>query len=212
MEIEVINWEKYNRRTDYHCSWFRLNDDIFNNPTFPELYGDEFKCFIFILCVTCQKQGKAWFFDENRVSKLSGCKKSAILSCVKKLEQFQIVRIRSDSGPIPFETVLTNERTNEHNEHDQRTVFDFDSLYQQYPKKEGKTLGLKKCEKEIKTEESYSRLKQAIENYAKKCSLESTPKKYIKQFSSFMNCWGDYVEVEINRPTEGMHWGSEDGL
>lgn len=75
-------------------------------------------------------------------------------------------------------------------------LFDFEILYQIYPRKQGKTKGMEKCIKEITTEQLYSDLKKAIENYGKICASQNTEKKYIKQFSTFMNCWRDYLENE----------------
>lgn len=73
--------------------------------------------------------------------------------------------------------------------------FDFESLYQLYPRHEGKTEGLKRCRSQIKTPEDYEKLKTAILNYKQ----TATDPKYTKHFSSFMSCWQDYVNLPPER-------------
>lgn len=74
---------------------------------------------------------------------------------------------------------------------------DFESLYKLYPRKRGKTLGLEKCKRTIKTEKDYLDLKLAITNYARMVREEQTEPQYMKHFSSFMSCWRDYLDEEI---------------
>lgn len=73
-------------------------------------------------------------------------------------------------------------------------VFDFESIYNAYPRKEGKTNGFKKLTSEIKSVDDYNSLKEAVSNYAEQVSGQD--KKYIKLFSSFTSVWRDYIEVE----------------
>lgn len=72
--------------------------------------------------------------------------------------------------------------------------FDFELIYEQYPRKEGKSKGMKICKAQIKSEREFSDLKLAIENYSK--HVEGRDKKYIKQFSSFMSEWRDWVDFK----------------
>lgn len=71
--------------------------------------------------------------------------------------------------------------------------FDFESIYNVYPRKIGRTKGLAICEKTIKTAQEYSLLASAVKNYAYFCESQRTETKYIKHFSSFMNCWKDWI-------------------
>lgn len=75
--------------------------------------------------------------------------------------------------------------------------FDFEGLYNLYPKKQGKTKGLAICVRDITTPPEYLKLKQCIENYGEQCKFEETEKKYIKQFSTFMNCYQDYETLDF---------------
>jgi hypothetical protein len=78
--------------------------------------------------------------------------------------------------------------------------FDLEALYKMYPRKEGKTRGLAKLHAQIKTQEDYDQLKQAIHNYTS--GLISTEKEFIKHFSTFANCWRDYLEAEPTKPKQ----------
>ncbi len=71
--------------------------------------------------------------------------------------------------------------------------FDFEALYQRFPRKEGKKRGLELCAKQIKSQAAYQRLSVAIANYASGV-LGREPDK-IKQFDTFMGCWSDYVDA-----------------
>lgn len=70
--------------------------------------------------------------------------------------------------------------------------FDFEKVYEKYPRKIGKTRGIKICEKEIKTLLDYENLLKAVSNYATTC--QQTESKFIKHFSTFMGEWRDWIE------------------
>lgn len=74
--------------------------------------------------------------------------------------------------------------------------FDFSIPYKKYPRKEGKSVGLKKLEKTIISETDYLRFCKAVENYADLMAIRSTELKYIKMWSSFCNQWEDYETRE----------------
>jgi len=65
-----------------------------------------------------------------------------------------------------------------------------EQLYKEYPRKEGKTKGIQKLIKEIKTQDDISLLAKSINNYKMSCGTDI---KYIKHFSSFASVWRDYI-------------------
>ncbi len=75
--------------------------------------------------------------------------------------------------------------------------FDFEAVYAKYPRKEGRKQGLQRFKAQITTRLKYDALVRAVGNYAS-ATADSDP-KYIKQFSSFMNCWEDYVDGAVPR-------------
>ena len=70
--------------------------------------------------------------------------------------------------------------------------FDFEVLYKRYPRKEGKSRGLKVCKREVRTQADYEALGKAIDEYARRVAGKS--EDYVKYFSTFMGEWRDYLE------------------
>lgn len=89
--------------------------------------------------------------------------------------------------------------------------FDFEIPYQNYPKKIGKSAGIARLKKQIKTKSEYDDFFKAVINYKKYCTENQTEQKFIKQFSSFVGTnesapWKDFInppEAEIF-PTESV--------
>lgn len=71
------------------------------------------------------------------------------------------------------------------------------ALYTLYPRKRGKTLGLAKARRQIMSLEALADFKQAIENYVRIIEAEGTEPQYVMYFSTFMNCWQDYLEEDV---------------
>jgi hypothetical protein len=72
--------------------------------------------------------------------------------------------------------------------------FSFEALYQKYPRKVGKTKGMAICHKSIKSQEDFTLLDRAIDAYRNEIAREKTEPKFVKHFSTFMNCWRDYAQ------------------
>ena len=72
-----------------------------------------------------------------------------------------------------------------------------EEAYKSYPNKKGKTVGMRKLVSQIKTEESLNQLILAIKNYADECKTNKTEPQYTKHFSTFANCWQDYIEPTL---------------
>lgn len=75
--------------------------------------------------------------------------------------------------------------------------FDFESVYKLYPKKEGKSKGMKKLKAQIKTQAQYENFTKAVKDYSSMCKREGKELRYIKQFYSFVGCWEDYLDEEV---------------
>jgi len=129
--------------------------------------------------------------------------KVAHLSCNRsKGDKYQSLNDDTESFDEQFgEFVATKEKDKEKDkEKEQRAVvFDFDLVYKNFPRKEGKSRGMKKCKSQITTEKNFQDLKAAVENYAK--LKADTEKKYIKNFGNWMDEWEDYIIIpEEDRP------------
>jgi len=83
--------------------------------------------------------------------------------------------------PVIFNS-LTKEKIQEY----------LETIYQEYPRKEGKTPGMRVALRQIKNEEDLTNLAQSVENYAKR--KKGVEKKYLLMFGTFMNQWRDWLD------------------
>lgn len=123
IEIEIINWEKYNPRSDRaHHSWFRLENSIATEPKFHGLSAAQKFIAICLLAEASKGEGgKArvnllWLCDQLKVRRLE------IDGVVTTLVDNGVMRCRVvTANTHNFQSSLTtnertNERTNETNE------------------------------------------------------------------------------------------------
>lgn len=78
-------------------------------------------------------------------------------------------------------------------ESDKKAQFDFEKIFEAYPRPLGKKDGLVIAKRSITTQENYEKLATAVNNYAEHMKREGTELKHIKYFSSFMTSWEDWV-------------------
>ncbi len=71
---------------------------------------------------------------------------------------------------------------------------ELEAAYKGYPRKLGKSPGMKILRKKIRDLDSVEALKIAIENYRKHLKRESTESKFIMHFSTFANQWTDWLD------------------
>jgi len=94
---------------------------------------------------------------------------------------------------------------NKEKEKDVRPVrpnFDFEIPYSNYPRKVGKSRGVKKLQSSIKQEEDYYNFCLAVNNYRKFIESNNTERKYIKHFSTFANEWEDWINYKTDTEIE----------
>ena len=194
MTVTIINWKKYNPRTDVkHSSWFRLEQILFEDS---DLYGlklEEMGAWIYLLCQASKKNNETFainFEHAKIVGRLSEKVLKSTISKLKAIDKIRYVDVTCASVDVTC-AGPTNERTNETRR--TNSDFDFEKVYEGYPRKEGKTDGMKKCHSDIKSQIEYEDLIKAVAKYAKTCREERREKKYIKQFSTFMSTWRDWI-------------------
>lgn len=81
---------------------------------------------------------------------------------------------------------------------------DLERIYQAYPRKDGKAAGMRKAKTQIRSQDRLCQLERAVENYTRKVELEATSPQYVKHFSTFMNCWEDYLDPSVAQPVRYM--------
>ncbi|MCM2323507.1 MAG: hypothetical protein NDJ90_09625 [Oligoflexia bacterium] len=73
------------------------------------------------------------------------------------------------------------------------SAFNLEKAYQQYPRKQGKTKGLQRLAKEIKTEKDLGDLMTAIERYKRSSDVI---RGFAKHFSTFVSEWRDWIDPQ----------------
>lgn len=81
---------------------------------------------------------------------------------------------------------------------------DFESAYNLYPCKKGKTKGLEKLKREIDSIEELELFKTSIKNYCLDFKQNKIDIKYYKHFSTFVGEWRDWIDF---KPTQNAQNG-----
>jgi hypothetical protein len=120
IQIEILNWDKFNPRKDVKStSWFRKENNIFENPDFFEFDHSELCFWDYLLSIASKKQSPTISVNLAHASKIGRFQKSTIQSGLEKLQSLQCVRV--DSGYEHVDVThtsrtrhATNERTDTH--------------------------------------------------------------------------------------------------
>jgi len=122
MEIEILNWDKWNqKRNDVkNPTWLRLEN---KTPTSQDLFGLRAAhkwIWVCIICIASQKQKGCLDIDTDWLAWYSGSSKEEVLECIKQLEG-RTLRIRTHTARARPQTYVTDGRTDEQtNEHYER--------------------------------------------------------------------------------------------
>ena len=74
---------------------------------------------------------------------------------------------------------------------------DFEPIYKLYPRRLGKSTGISRLCKTIRTQSAFDNFRSAVINYAEYCKIHQLEEKYIMHFSTFANKrWLDFVDRE----------------
>ena len=198
--IEVVNWLEYNPRMDSKKpTWFRFENSIATGSGFSDLSAEQKWLWVFILSLVSQANGQPIVWKSIYCQKMTGISIKKQDSTIEILEKF--VRLRVSREVTLRDSPATDGRT------DGRTngqlppsaVFDFEKIYEKYPRKEGKTKGLKQCVAQIKTQEDFDFLCSSVDRYRRKILADGTDPKFIKHFSSFMSSWRDWIDPHVGK-------------
>ncbi len=200
MRIEILNWDRFNIRKDIKATnWLRFQNNFCTDPDFWSFTSDEKMVWIYILCESSQRYKKEISIDLQQISAFMRIKLSCVENGMSKLVQLGAIK-KISGGFTDHVTSESNLASATNRQTNKQTItsecLNLDDAYGRYPKKEGKTRGLLKLNQTIKTQDQLNLFLLAIENYKIKLNNEGTKKQFIKQFSTFVNCWEDYLELE----------------
>ncbi len=204
IEVKINNWGKYNIRSkDYKNPWwFALNNRILEDVDVYRLSDAELRAWIYILSQASKTKSDTVDLDLDHATRVCKVSKNSVFSLIEKFSKKSILSASGQESatirPPQYNTEQYNTEQNTYVQTKARTSvsFDFENLYASYPRKQGKSQGLKKLQNQIKTQDDFDKARLAIENYTNHCKQNSTDKQYIKMFSTFANEWQDWLDPE----------------
>lgn len=217
MEIQFVNWTKFNPRKDVkRPSWFRMENNIVENPEFFDLTPTQFKTLVYLFCLSSKKDGRPFEINLTHAERVAQVTENDIEIVVALLVRIGTIKV-TNTRPLRPRNVhgtslpATNERTNEQDERTNKvlgndgsspdsgsklpkTTFDLEQIYAAYPRKRKKGEGLKKLAKDIKTQADFDDCLKAAQNYTR--DVANKEPQYKMAFSTFANNWRDWVALE----------------
>lgn len=118
---------------------------------------------------------------------------SKLLEVMDKHYKYNKKRVVSNDQP----TTLDKDKDKDKEYKIYKSDFDFDLIYENYPRKVDKFGGLKKCKTQITSQKKYDDLGRAIEKYKNFCAENGYTGKYVKNFNSFMTNWPQWLENDM---------------
>lgn len=125
-EINILNWDKFCPRKDLKAtSWLRLQNTLFEDPSFYDFDHSEICFWIYLLSQASKKQAGLIRLSVPHAERVGRFKKTIIESSIEKLKLLQCVQItitardaddtRTSRQRVADVTLrnVTNERTNE---------------------------------------------------------------------------------------------------
>lgn len=109
----------------------------------------------------------------------------------------------ANEGPTKGQRVATSKEGNKERSKDNGFSEAFESLWKQYPRREGKKAAEKHFHSSVNNQEDLLNLEKAIKNYLKSIETNRTEPKYIKMGSTFFCNWRDWVEPPVAPKANG---------
>lgn len=208
MQITIRNWDEYNPRRDQKTfTWFRLENGIATDAKLFGLSAEQKFCWICLLCEASKRGSSTITVYSDWLSHNTGIKKSIIEETIKILNDRGIldivrtdpcesVRVRTEMCSTDV-TDVTDVRTSP--TAPDKPKFNFNALYLNYPRREKKSPFMERVGRLIKTEEEYSELSKAIENYSVR--KKGTDPKFIMLPTTFLSEWRDWLDPNHGKAT-----------
>ena len=219
--LHVLNWDKYQARTDKEMPWCKLWGSLFDRPWFQRM-PDSGKFLTFILLDLARKTGNKiceeyvsedylignYGFLNGKNSDLNG-KNSDLRGKNSDLrgknEVFKHLKSLVDNGFLSDNTsdIVDKIREEENRVYSpivQNKPFDFKQVWDKYPSKTGVTKAREHFLKTVKTNEDFESINGCLDIYIRHLSVNTWKKA--QNGSTWFNNWRDWVGfVEPNQAT-----------
>lgn len=194
--IRIPDWDKYNAKSKEYDepTWFRMSNDL---PTI--LLGKGIRdpragwLYTCLLCLASKLNNGTVQMNIQGLCTYTGLNMQALFRLNNVLFRSQLIEITE--GEILHTNKQTDEQTNKH---ERPPVFNLEVIYQRYPRKLGKTLGIQRLRKQITTPQEYRELENAMERFIAHHKAKATPEEFIPYFATWVSSWRDWID-----PTTG---------
>lgn len=222
IELQLIVDVQLNKRVGKvkTKSWFPITNDIVGHQDFydqEDQFPQIYKVFLYIRSRFSHENKDRVRIHLGVASDRTKASISDIIKVIGKLNQkrwkvldeslLQQVPVEHSSSTqqVPVEHSSSQKkppREEKRREEERTTLVHFsvddkmlESVYQKYPRKEGKSKGLKILKPKIKTQQDLDDLSKAVDKYA---SMQvGKEKEFIMIFKTFAGCWRDYLDPDV---------------
>lgn len=199
--ITILDPDRWGLRYGNKRQWYyKIRLDFFSDPLIQALDNNTKIVFLLIINESLRVN------SESVSMCLEYCK--GILSVPLGICKHSVMTLKRNNI-ISLETNLRNQLIEENRIEKNITNaikkiavnFDLDAIYQAYPRKQGKKAGIDKLSKIITSDDIYQKILHGAERYANYHDMMKTDKKYIKQFSAWVNqeCWEDELDTSHHK-------------
>lgn len=217
--LEIINWDKYNPRTDSKKpSWFRMDNTFLTGPKYFDLTAGQKLLGALLMSLVSQQNGSPITLNYPYLNTFTNLTDDEITEALEKYihrETFCVSRARSARVKRKSVRILpaTDGRTDEDGRTEtddtptEQSAFDFESVFKLYPRRIKVSEGIRRAQKVILTQEEFDHFHIAVQRYAGYCDSERTPEKYIMHPTTFVEKrdekpyvqpWRDWVSYVPN--------------
>jgi len=123
--------------------------------------------------------------------------------------KYGLVRLKSDCSP-PLVT-LDKTRLDKIRKNKTPTSFSFETVWENYPRRDGRKAAQRHFEASVKTEKDWLDIQKALKNYTKQIERDRVEPKFIKMASTWFNNWRDWVDhsIDVSASPEAPAWMSQ---
>lgn len=200
IKVTIAQWEKYQLRKDIKSPWWcAIDNELWRADEFSTFSPEEKVVWYALLQIASKARRSDLTFKTLWVARCSGVQPKSVKNCVlkaKNLGWLYETRTEPVRNPSPtlhdmtrYKTLVQKPKT------PLAPLAELESVYLKYPRKAGKKAGMRLLSKI--PPEKIPLVEKAISNYRAEIDKMKTEEKFIKHFSSFMNCWEDYLNKEV---------------
>jgi hypothetical protein len=201
--VHVKNLEKYHPGyRDRTLQWCKTYFTMVNaDPAFEMCDEIDKWRFICLVMLELQTKNPIPLDDDYLARKGFNIKKRSISLTIQMLHNFLCV-VTEDSEIVAIDKEKEEDKEEDKDKHLLQT-FEFDPLWERYPKRIGKKEALRHFKATVKNEQDYININRALDNYCKK--VARTEEQYIQQGRRWFNNWADWDKLSARRDAGRGH-------